>query len=61
MNQVTRNGHATSSRYRIVAWRIYADRQGNEQATMSLHRDEIDPALKPMTRLRRHAARTARH
>ena len=31
--------------YRIVAWRTYADKQGHEQATMSLHRDEIDPAL----------------
>ena len=32
--------------YRVVAWRTYADRQGREQATMSLHRDEIDPALR---------------
>ena len=32
--------------YRIVTWRTYADKQGHEQATMSLHRDEIDPALR---------------
>jgi hypothetical protein len=32
--------------YRIVAWRTYADKQGRERATMSLHRDEIDPAIR---------------
>ena len=32
--------------YRVVAWRTYADRQGRERATMSLHRDEIDPVLR---------------
>ena len=32
--------------YRIVAWRTYADKQGHERATTSLHRDEIDPVLR---------------
>ncbi len=32
--------------YRIVAWRTYADLQGNERATTNLHRDEVDPVLR---------------
>ena len=29
--------------YRIVAWRTYRGKTGNEQATSTLHRDELDP------------------
>jgi hypothetical protein len=32
--------------YRLVAWRTYTDKQGQERATTSLHRDEIDPILR---------------
>jgi hypothetical protein len=34
------------SHYRVVAWRTYADKRGREHATLSLHRDEVDPALR---------------
>lgn len=31
--------------YRVVVWRTYKDRSGKENASASLYRDQVDPAL----------------
>lgn len=38
--------HKGVRQYKFVAWRTYTDKAGKEQASLSLHRDEIDPVLR---------------
>jgi hypothetical protein len=46
-----RSGRSRMPSYRLVIWRTYRDRTGKENASTTLFRDQIDPALALMNLL----------